>query len=281
MSSKQKINEGIPTVDSYNKLINSDFFREMEKFSDQFLLGNNDALKYYIERWVADPLHQWSRQWEYPFVFNKIASIQDPEANLKVLDAGSGVTFFPYLLQHRFKNLNLYCCDYDDSLADIYANINENYKKKVTFNQSDLRNLNYDNNSFDIIYCISVLEHTDQYEEIIEKFTQMLKPNGSLILTIDISFDQAYDIPINKAKLLLDKLDKEFNTEKRLVSSLASQISNPGILTTKKGNQLTPKLLPWKSPPSFRKRIKSFLTTGSFGSWPPPLTVYCLSLTKK
>ncbi len=59
---------GIPRIPAYEPLVSGASFVEMERASNEFLVADRDNLADYGRRWVADPLHQWSHQWEYPFV---------------------------------------------------------------------------------------------------------------------------------------------------------------------------------------------------------------------
>jgi len=71
------LRNAIPTASDYQALLDSGLFRELESFSDAFLKDNEVALRPYASQWVADPLHQWSRQWEYPFVFERASRLFD------------------------------------------------------------------------------------------------------------------------------------------------------------------------------------------------------------
>lgn len=63
---KEVLPDGIPLTHDYIKLIESDTFNAIEQYSNHFLSVNKSILKSYMRKWVDDPLHQWSRQWEYP-----------------------------------------------------------------------------------------------------------------------------------------------------------------------------------------------------------------------
>ena len=185
------IDQGIPTIDSYRELLKSNLFRSMETFSSQFLKKNKIALQEYRRKWVADPLHQWSRQYEYPFVYFHVRDYinNQQKSHLKTLDAGSGVTFFPYYLCSNSPKIKVYCCDYDLTHGQIFDNINKNLNLPNNFFPADIRRLPFGTSTFDIVYCISVLEHTDDYDIIIQEFKRILKPNGLFIVTFDISID--------------------------------------------------------------------------------------------
>src|SRR5258708_6380117 len=50
-------------------------------------------------KWPRDPLHWWSRAWEYPYVYfhlQRQRELWDAEYVPWVVDLGSGVTFFPF-----------------------------------------------------------------------------------------------------------------------------------------------------------------------------------------
>jgi hypothetical protein len=68
-----KFPSGLPTISDYETVGNDDEFKAMKIFSEKFLEKNKNNLKYYIKKWAKDPLHSWSRRWEYPYVFNQVS----------------------------------------------------------------------------------------------------------------------------------------------------------------------------------------------------------------
>lgn len=56
-------------------------------------------------------------------------------------------------------------------------------KSRCNFNNDFLDNSNYNPASFDLITCISVLEHIPQDKEILEILWSLLRPGGKIILT--------------------------------------------------------------------------------------------------
>lgn len=270
---------GIPLKNDYKKIISSNSFKEMEKFSEVFILRNKKELQEYIYKWVEDPLHQWSRQWEYPYVFSKIINtVENNNVKTNILDAGSGVTFFPYFLKNKINNSSIFCCDNDKSLDSIYQKINDKTKDTLKFSNTDLRDLNFENESFDIIYCISVIEHIKNYERVVEELYRVLKLGGSLIVTFDISTDGLHDISIEKASELLSYFNKIFKDDYTKIIDLKSEVKASEIFTTITARDLNGKLLPWKR--FSLDRVKSFIRNKKFSSFPPSLTVFCLVLKK-
>jgi SAM-dependent methyltransferase len=271
--------DGVPLERDYRVLIESAYFKTIEEFSNNFLLTNQGCLQSYINRWVKDPLHQCFRQWEYPFVLNRVNEIIKRNTRAKILDAGSGITFFPYYLNAQFSGTSIYCCDYDQMLKGIFEQVNRSIDRDVEFSVSDLRALPYENEGLDMVYCISVLEHTNDYGKIIDEFYRILRPNGKLVVTFDVSLDGTRDISIDRGVTLLSELAKRFDTDNKSSLDLRSQVSAHGVFTTHTAKDINANLLPWKYP-SFIYRLKSFITRGQLGSWPPLLTVFCLCLTK-
>lgn len=243
---------GLPKIPDYQRLLQSELFKSMEGFSGGFLQSQSEHLKGYRGKWVADPLHQWSRQWEYPFVFSKIAEYQrnaGPQSELRILDAGSGVTFFPFYLASCFNHSFVSCCDYDYSLGNAYSRLNGCLPGRVQFVPGDLRSLPFQNKVFDIVYCVSVLEHTDAYSTIISEFRRVLKQAGMLVVTFDISVDGEADIPPEKAEELLEILYQHFPRSKKVAyANLKGKVREQDLVTTHFIRKMNPSLLPWKYP---------------------------------
>jgi SAM-dependent methyltransferase len=275
------LSDSIPRIDAYRTLISSEFFRKIEQYSQAFLDSNKSVLEEYAAKWVPDPLHQWSRQWEYPFVLSRIESaIGTRNVGVSILDAGSGITFFPYYIMSRFRFAKLYCCDIDSGLSAPYEAINASAEKQVHFSVRPLQDTGFASEMFDIVYCISVLEHTDNYPAIIDEFVRILKGGGTLIVTFDISLAGNGDVDPEGAAQLLSSLVSQFEPDNRSTSDLGLLLSQPDILTTRFAYNLNPALMPWE-PPTVFDQFKSVLKGQGLISYPRSYTVYCLSLTKR
>jgi hypothetical protein len=133
------------------------------------------------------------------------------------------------------------------------------------------------------VCCISVLEHTGNYSEILDEFNRVLKPGGLLALTFDLSLDDKFELPKAQAKELLREIGKKFEVrdETNLVEEL-SRMDDPkasGILTTDYIRDTQPDLLPWKYPmlKAAHDLVKGHGWTGGFRS----KSIYCLDVRKK
>ena len=274
------IPDGIPLAKDYRTLLLSEPFQAMEAFSNRFTSIKRGYPAGYKYRWGIDPLHHWSRQWEYPFVYEKIKSLVSKNPDLAILDAGSRFTFFPFYLAAQFAMAKIYCCDNDYTLVKAFDQRNQINQSGVQFSKTDLKSLDYELKHFDLIYCISVLEHTDNYDQVAREFHRTLKPGGQLIVTFDISLDGARDIPVEEAITLVKTLEQYFDINSARSANIRAQLSQSDILTTLLVKKIDANLLPWKFP-KWMYKLKSLLKNGHIGIWPPNLTICCLCLSKK
>lgn len=274
---------GIPDIEGYKSLLCSDAFREIEAFSDAFLARNQRHLADYSRKWVPDPLHQWSRQWEYPYVCGRLAAeiARRGSQRLAVLDAGSGATFVPYFIRSHFEQADVHCCDRDGSLAETHALIGRQEHQSVDFSTSSLSMTGFQNSHFDFIYCVSVLEHTEDRREIMDEFSRILRPGGVLVVTFDISIDGRADISPTAANQLLLEVESRFTAEDQEHGDVSALSEDHHILTTTWARKLNPALLPWKNAPGPWAQLRSLFRDGRILGFPPPYTVYCLNLRKR
>ncbi len=277
-----KLHSGIPDIRIYEDLVKSDSFLEIEKYADAFL-KKFDFLKDHYS-WVKDPFHQWSRQWEYPFIYNRINGYlaNNKSKMSRVLDAGAGITFFPYLLSELNAVDQVVCQDIDQQLSGLYRRVNTEYQYTgPVLSVGELQRLQFRSNSFDIVYSISVLEHTDNYLEIVKEFHRVLKKNGMLILTFDIGIDGVSDISPEGAQDLLDSMNQYFQCEDQSAGTISSIIDKTrnNIVTSCKLGKTQSKLLPWKYP--FISLIKSALKATAIPvRFSKNLTFYCGAFKK-
>ena len=157
---------------------------EFEALAERFLDPDYPAPR--------DPLHTWSRIWEYPYVFANIVesgvtSTRPGGRPALVLDLGSAVTFMPFALARR--GLDVFCADSDPLMGRRLATAISQVPHapgSVSFTNTDGMRLRFADESIDAIYCISVLEHVPQPAPLIHELFRVLRPGGSLILTIDL-----------------------------------------------------------------------------------------------
>jgi SAM-dependent methyltransferase len=230
--------------------------------------------------WVQDPLHQWSRQWEYPFVLQYIArelnsgTTDRPE----ILDAGSGITFFPFYLKMRWPDASVTCCDYDNSLSRIYSQVQASLvaRSQIEFRVAPMQRLPFDDGQFSILYCVSVLEHTTDYLGIVREFHRVLRPGGLFLATFDISLDGVSEILPAEADHLHESILSHF----QLIDPTRNPSAIPAAgVTSERLGEVNRALLPWRYP--LLSMVKSAIKRRRVPvHWRKRLTVFCCSYRK-
>lgn len=224
-------------------------FQEMRAFADEFRAVNGEALEDYASRWSEDPLHRWSRRWEYLFVTERVGAAyarQAPES-MRILDAGSGLTFFPHWLANRYPGVEVECPDRDPAIAPAAAELRPPAQDGVSYTTLDLASLTYPDASFSLVSCVSVLEHTRNRDAIIGELARVLEPGGVAVLTFDISPDGLWEIPPSEAARLLADLEDHLTPEGDY-PALLEDFDADAVLTTDWAREHDPSLLPWKYP---------------------------------
>jgi 2-polyprenyl-3-methyl-5-hydroxy-6-metoxy-1,4-benzoquinol methylase len=157
-------------------------FRQLEETQREFLSVSPHGSDYV---WPVDPLHTWSRCWEYPYVFHHILEQAAPGS--KVLDFGSGATFFPFAVARQGYAVtcldNDLKCIRDTEKACSRLSAGSGTVRAVA-SQGD--QMPVADASFDIVYSVSVLEHISEPASLISELHRVLRPGGALVITIDI-----------------------------------------------------------------------------------------------
>jgi len=163
--------------------------------------------------WPSDALHWWSRIWEYPYIYWHLRRVREifPNRKPRALDLGSGVTFFPFAVAKL--GFHLSCLDPDPickSDFDKALNALGNNSFSLDYSLLDTKRYPFPDKEFDVIYCISVLEHIEDYSGTIDEIVRILKNNGYLFLTIDIDLRGDSEIGVEKYNTLKSCLLKYF-----------------------------------------------------------------------
>lgn len=171
-----------------NKLFDRKDFGYLRKII--FKLGSQDPV--WFPR-LVEPSTFGLRGWEYGLLFDKIRF-----KNKKILDIGSGNSRLPAYLAHKGAEVTML-----DMESPLEETVNRR-AKNLKFVLGDMTHLKFKKNSFDIVLCISALEHVDmktkgfygekQYFdraiEAIRGMIKVLKPGGDFYLTTEFYLPQ-------------------------------------------------------------------------------------------
>lgn len=228
---------GLPRVSDVRDILGSETYQSMKEYSEAYCRENISYLSDY--KWIRDAFNQWSRICEYPYCF--ISLCHNVKAGSDVLDAGSGITFFPFFLSRLFK---VTCVDQDD-YSDPYILINRNQRADVRFIHSNLESIPIEPNSYDAVYCVSVLEHTGHHAIILKEFHRILKPGGLLIVTFDVALDGGSEgLEQVAAEAIIRDLQDAFSLN-YTVNDFRGELRSGDLYTTDFVRCWDERLLPW------------------------------------
>jgi len=174
------------------KAIEIDSIVEADQYATRFIRQSDPQTSKLIFKL---PSTWWSRPYEYAW------ADQFVEAGDTVLDAACGIAH-PFKFYLADKCSAVYACDMDYRLLmpeqirqDIVVTFGQEAADtfpqsnfaKIKFHLADIKELPYEEEQFNKIYCISVLEHLDPVGQklALGEFQRTLKRNGLLILTFD------------------------------------------------------------------------------------------------
>lgn len=178
---------GLASLDDLSTPLWRSCFSRLESIQSEFLAARPHCPDY---PWPRDPLHNWSRVWEYPFVYHHL---QFHNASLsghrlpQVVDLGSGATFFPFAVARL--GWRVIAVDADSRAASSVGRAIGRVSAgggAVTSLLSDARSIALEGESVHCVYCISVLEHVPDFEGVISEIRRILRPAGLLLLTFDV-----------------------------------------------------------------------------------------------
>lgn len=277
------LSSGIPTIAEYNTLGAEPFYRELHrhsrKFAEQAQAAGASA-KSYSRKWVEDPFLQWSRRWEYVYTAQRLLGWAPTQPSpIKVIDAGSGFTFFPFYLVQTNPGLDLDCYDNDPVAGAAVQAVGEAIGMAPGFREEDLESLRTGDASINAVYSVSVIEHTRNPRKVIDEICRVLRPGGLFVCTFDVSFEERSPMHWSRVAGLVSHAADIFEvSEDWKTIDLEQLVSSPEIVTTSWVAATGAAALPWKQPrlvwlyDLLRGRPRSMLYR--------PMTFCCATFTK-
>ena len=135
---------------------------------------------------------------EYPWVINELKKL-----NGNLLDAGSTINF-PEILNKIKKKFSI-------TIQTLYPENYCNFEDGISYLYSDLTKQTFKENHFDVITCISTLEHVGFN---VDNFKIILKKNGVLLLTLPYGKHEKFKHLQQFDKNMIDSIIKIFNPKK-------------------------------------------------------------------
>jgi SAM-dependent methyltransferase len=202
---------GLASLDDLSTPAWQRIFRYLESVQEEFLAAQPHTSDY---PWPRDPLHNFIRVWEYPFVYHHLQSqfsLNPDGSKPAAVDQGSGATFFPFAVARL--GWNVVAVDADTRTISSLERACKALPAgpgAVTSLLSDARSITLEDASVDCVYCISVLEHIPDFENVISEVHRILRPSGLFLLTVDIDLNGNFELRPDAYTQLNDCLDRSF-----------------------------------------------------------------------
>lgn len=180
----------------------------MTEYDDSKYIENNKIIKVDHQRWLKAQEFEkecwqkawnlqddWNLWWKKQFDNYDIIENNLPEDGARIIEVGCGpftnMRIIESILQYK-NNLNIYL---SDPLIDSYLELpscwvkeNANRKdKKIFIDNSQLENLKFEDNFFDLLVCINVLDHVENVDKCFEEIYRVLKKNGLFVFGQDLT----------------------------------------------------------------------------------------------
>lgn len=145
-----------------------------------------------------------------------LGPLKDKLAGKSVLEAGCGAGRFTEILLQ--KGANLVSSDMS-SAVEVNA---ENFPitEKHTVIQADINDMPYADNTFDVVVCLGVIQHTPDPEQTIKSLYELVKPGGYLVID-HYAFLRSYMFrlaPLYRMSLKRKSSDETIPATRRLVA---------------------------------------------------------------
>jgi len=114
----------------------------------------------------------------YPYIVKELCNVDNKEAHILDAGGGTGHILLP-LVENGFENLST--LDLEDTMKEFFLS------KGIHFSTKNLETdtLDYESESFDIIFNKNVIEHLNNPYNMMEEFNRILKVGGKLIIITD------------------------------------------------------------------------------------------------
>ncbi len=101
-----------------------------------------------------------------------------PSAGKKIIDIGCGEGYLLYKIQEKFPKAELYGLD----LSDGRITTTKGHVPKSYLLRGDVLSLPFADNTFDVVICSELLEHMNEYKEVVAELIRISKKH--IIITV-------------------------------------------------------------------------------------------------
>lgn len=198
----------------------------------------------------------------------------------RILDAGCGLAYGTKMLGQAGADEVVGM----DVAAAVLDSVRPDMPANVRLEPGDIRELPYENNSFDLVICFEVIEHLDSPRSALNELARVLAPKGVLLVSWP---NRALNPQINahrRDELLPqgvgDELGRRFRNVRLMCQQnyLASAILTEDV-NAERSEHPVEGLAVYKSVPGSADREQFTLAAASDGPLPPPAMVSALTGT--
>lgn len=103
--------------------------------------------------------------------------LSNMDGTLRILDAGTGSGILLNMLSLRYDNMRFIGLDNNSQISELKI-------PNTEFVVGDIKEEPFKSSTFDIVYCLDVLEHVSELDEAIEEIKRVLRNGGQLIVSV-------------------------------------------------------------------------------------------------
>ena len=142
-----------------------------------------NALNAYAAEHELRQFTNWSKVWEYPWLWHHGLGSQDWK-RVRLLDLGSEISPLPWYLASQGATITL--IEADSQWTPIWEKLRNRTGAKIDWHIVSTEKLPLPDASFDIVTSFSVIEHQSDKRQAIDEVVRILKSRGLLALSFDI-----------------------------------------------------------------------------------------------
>lgn len=124
-------------------------------------------------------LYRFKRKLTLKPILDIIKKVAKGNDEFSLLEVGSGAGFLMTFLESEYPKAKLTGVEYDERLLPVI----KSKIKRATIVQGNAEEFNFENEKFDIVVSLQVIEHLYKPELMIERVKKHLKPGGIFIYT--------------------------------------------------------------------------------------------------